>query len=170
MVEPSPQWYAVYTRSRHEKQVDVLLRRQALQTYLPLRRAWSRRRDRRAIVELPALPGYLFVWCVLSDPVRAQLKKTTGVLRLVQNAGRPCIIPKQEIESLRLVLARSFDVEAHPYLNIGDRVEVVRGPLVGVQGELIRVAAGRHKLVLKVQFVNQAIAVEIDDADVARCD
>ena len=46
MTGHDPQWYAVYTRSRHEKQVEAMLRRQALETYLPLRRAWSRRQDR----------------------------------------------------------------------------------------------------------------------------
>jgi transcription antitermination factor NusG len=165
-----PNWYAAYTRSRHEKQVEQLLRRQGLDTYLPLRRAWSRRRDRRATVELPALPGYLFVRCTLYAEVRAQLKKTAGILRLVENAGRPCIIPEDQIESLRVVLARSFEAEAHPYFSIGDRVHVVRGPFVGARGRLVRVAAGRHKLVIAVEFVNQAVAVEIDAADVDRCD
>ena len=47
------QWYAVYTRSRHEKQVEAMLRRQALETYLPLQRTWSRRQDRRSTVEVP---------------------------------------------------------------------------------------------------------------------
>jgi transcription antitermination factor NusG len=165
-----PRWYAVYTRSRHEKQVDLMLRRQSLETYLPLRRTWSRRRDRRVTVELPALPGYLFVRCVLYGEVRASLKKTPGVVRLVENAGQPCVIPEEEIESLRLVLARSFDVEAHPYLNVGDRVEVVRGPFVGARGLLVRVAPGRHKLVVAIEWINRAVAVEIDALDVERCD
>src|SRR5712671_3888503 len=91
------QWYAVYTRSRHEKQVEVMLRRQELTTYLPLRRAWSRRQDRRVTVELPALPGYLFVRCALFGEVRAQIKKASGVIRLVENAGRPCAIPESQI-------------------------------------------------------------------------
>src|SRR2546425_475733 len=164
------QWYAVYSRSRHEKQVDTMLRRQHLETYLPLRRTWSRRRDRRVTVELPALPGYLFVRCALFGEVRARLKKTPGVLRLVENAGRACVIPEVQLESLRLVLARSFEAEAHPYFNVGDRVQVIRGPLVGAQGRLARVAPGRHKLVITVDFVNQAVAVEIDAADVDRCD
>src|SRR5687768_6571071 len=114
-----PHWYAVYTRSRHEKQVEAMLRRQALQTYLPLRRAWSRRQDRRVTVELPALPGYLFVRCTLYAEVRADIKRASGVIRLVENA-QPCVIPEPQIESLRLVLARSFEAELHPYFNIGD--------------------------------------------------
>jgi transcription termination/antitermination protein NusG len=164
------QWYAVYTRSRHEKQVEAMLRRQALETYLPLRRAWSRRQDRRVTVELPALPGYLFVRCALFGEVRAQIKKASGVIRLVENAGRPCAIPESEIESLRVVLARSYDAEMHPYFNIGDRVQVVRGPFVGAAGFLVRIAPGRHKLVVAVEFVNQAVSIEIDPADLDRCD
>src|SRR5438552_17013708 len=94
-------WYAIYTRSRHEKQVDAMLRRQELETYLPLRRTWSRRRDRRVTVELPALPGYLFVRCALYGEVRAQIKKASGVIRLVESPGRPCATPQEQIESLR---------------------------------------------------------------------
>jgi transcription antitermination factor NusG len=165
-----PQWYAVYTRSRHEKQVEAMLRRQALETYLPLRRAWSRRQDRRVTVELPALPGYLFVRCALHGEVRAQIKKASGVIRLVENAGRPCAIPEREIESLRVVLARSYEAEMHPYFNVGDRVQVARGPFVGAAGFLVRIAPGRHKLVVAVEFVNQAVSIEIDPADLDRCD
>jgi transcription antitermination factor NusG len=165
----APCWYAVYTRSRHEKQVDLLLRRQALSTYLPLRRAWSRRRDRRITVELPALPGYLFVCCQLYGEVRARIKKTPGVVSLVEHAGAPCVIPARELESLRLVLEHANDVAPHPYLKIGDLVEVVRGPLVGARGYLERVAPGRHRLVIRVQFVNRAVAAEVDAADVERC-
>jgi transcription antitermination factor NusG len=163
-------WYAVYTRSRHEKQVEVMLHRQSLETYLPLQRTWSRRRDRRVTVELPALPGYLFVRCILYGEVRAQIKKCPGVIHLVENAGRPCVVPEDQVQSLRVVLGRSFDAELHPYFTIGDPVQVVRGPFVGARGYLARVAPGRHKLVVSVAFVNHAVAIEIDAGDVERCD
>jgi transcriptional antiterminator NusG len=169
MSSHDPHWYALYTRSRHEKQVDAMLRRQRLETYLPLLRTWSRRQDRRVTVELPALPGYLFVRCALYGEVRAQIKKTPGVIHVVETADRPCVIPEAEIKSLRVVLERSFAAETHPYFNVGDRVQVVRGPFIGAEGLLMRVAPGRHKLVVNVEFVNQAVAVEIDAADVERC-
>jgi transcription antitermination factor NusG len=92
------------------------------------------------------------------------------MIHVVENAGRPCVISEQEIQSLRTVLERSFDAESHPYFNVGDRVEVVRGPFIGARGQLVRVATGRHKLVVAVEWVNQAVAVEIDANDVDRCD
>src|ERR687885_273552 len=102
-------WYAVYTRSRHEKQVGAFLERQHIETYVPLRRAWSSRRDRRATIEVPALPGYLFVRCTLYAETRALIKRASGVLRLVENGGRPAVIPDSQVESLRTALANTFN-------------------------------------------------------------
>lgn len=158
-------WYAVYTRSRHEKQVAALLLRQDLDTYLPLRRAWSSRQDRKVTIEVPALPGYLFVRCTLYAETRALIKRSNGVIRLVENAGRPAVIPEAQIESLRIALAGSFNAEGHPYLKVGDRVRVTRGPMVGAEGYLVRVAENKHRLIIAVDYVNQALSVEID----ARC-
>jgi transcription antitermination factor NusG len=163
-------WFAVYTLSRHEKQVELMLRRQSVETYLPLRRTWSRRRDRRMKVDLPALPGYLFVHCELVGETRAKIKKTPGVLRVVENGGEPCIIPPEQVASLRCVLAEAEEAEEHPYFKVGDRVEVVRGPMIGARGYLVRMAPARHRLVVAMDFVNRAVAVEIDPNDVDRCE
>jgi transcription termination/antitermination protein NusG len=163
-------WYAVYTRSRHEKQVATLLERQQLETYLPLRRAWSARQDRKVTIEIPALPGYVFVRCTLYAETRAFIKRASGVLRLVENAGRPAAIPAEQIDSLRVALAATFNAEGHPYLKEGDRVRVVRGPMLGAEGYLVRVADNRHRLVLVVDYVNQALSIEIDAACVERAE
>jgi len=155
-------WYAVYTRSRHEKQVGQFLERHGIRTYVPLRRGWSTRRDRRVTVDLPALPGYLFVQCALYGETRALIKRTSGVVRIVEHAGRPAAIPSSQIESLRAVLASAFNAEGHPYLKAGDRVRVVRGPMIHAEGYLVRIAGNKHRLVIAVDHVNQALSVEID--------
>jgi transcription antitermination factor NusG len=73
MVVQQPHWYAVYTRARHEKRVERILQRMDLETYLPLRKALGSRPDTRQMVEVPALPGYLFVHCSLSPERRAAI-------------------------------------------------------------------------------------------------
>ena len=51
------------------------------------------------------------------------------------------------------------------YLHEGMHVEVVRGPLQGIRGILLR-KEKRHRLVLGVRLIQQAAAVEIDVNDV----
>lgn len=163
-------WYALYTRSRHEKQVAEFLSRQKIETYLPLRRTWSTRQDRKLTIQVPALPGYLFVNCTLYAETRAQIKRASGVLRLVENAGRPAEIPAEQIASLRTALETAFNAEGHPYMKVGDRVRVVRGAMVGAEGYLVRVSDSQHRLVIAVDYVNQALSVEIDANCVERAE
>lgn len=165
MLENEPHWYAIYTRSRHEKQVAEFLKKQQVEIYLPLKRVWSGRQDRRVSIELPAMPGYLFVRAILYAETRALIKRPSSVIRLVENAGRPAVIPDEQIESLRIALAASFNPEGHPFLKVGDRVRVIRGPMADAEGYLVRVDENHHRLVLSVDYVNQSLSVEID----ARC-
>jgi transcription antitermination factor NusG len=39
---------------------------------------------------------------------------------------------------------------------------VVRGPLVGMEGFLVRVAERKQRLVLAIDHVNQALSVEVE--------
>lgn len=155
-------WYAVRTRSRQEKQVAAYLHKSGVHTYVPLRRTWSSRRDRKLTIEIPALPGYLFIRCALYAETRALVKRSSGVVGLVENAGRVAVIPPQQIDSLRVALEHSFNAEGHPVLKVGDRVRVVRGPMIGVEGYLTRVAENKHRLVIAVDYITMALSIEVD--------
>ena len=119
-------------------------------------------------LKLPAIPGYLFVHCTLYAETRALIKRSSGVLRVVEHAGRPAVIPERQIQSLQTALAAAYDPSGHPYLAVGDRVHVVRGPLKGVEGFLVRTPDSRHRLVISVDYVNQSLSVEIDAWSVER--
>ncbi len=53
-----------------------------------------------------------------------------------------------------------------PELVAGRRVKIVAGPLMGVEGELVRVK-NREVLVLNVNLVGSSVRVEVDQAAVA---
>lgn len=158
----SDQWYALHTRSRHEKAVGQYLQRVKLETYVPLIKMKSRCVTEKTLLDIPAIPGYIFVHCLLTAEVRALIKRASGVLQVVESAGRPAIIPEGQIKSLQIALGNSLQVEAHEYLNVGDAVRVVRGPAVGAEGILVRMHENRDRLVLRIDYVNQALSIEVD--------
>jgi len=87
-------------------------------------------------------------------------------VRVVGFAGRPEPIPDEEIESLKMLMRNGSNYVCYPYLREGMHVHVVRGPLEGVRGRLVREA--RHsRLVLSVPLIQRSVAIEIDAADVA---
>ncbi|MBI4589285.1 MAG: UpxY family transcription antiterminator [Candidatus Rokubacteria bacterium] len=160
-----PRWYALRTRSRHEKRVrDQLEGRAGVEVFLPLWERWSRWKDRKKKVQFPLFSGYCFVRFQYAD--RLRVLKAFGVVGLVGINGQPEPIPEAEIDAVRALVGTSLRYDPHPFFTEGMEVEVVRGPLEGVRGRLIRKDRSA-RLVLSVTLIRQSAAVEIDAADVA---
>ncbi len=160
-----PQWFAVHTRSRHEKQVAHLLAEKRLESFLPLRREVHRWKDRYKPVELPLFAGYVFVQLTQSDEDRLQVLKTFGVVRIVGFGRRDTPVPDEQIEMLRRLTASDATLHRHRYLRVGQRVRVISGTLAGMEGVLVRVKKA-DRLVVSIPAIRQAIAVELSGYEV----
>ena len=152
-------WYAVRTRSRHEKLVRDQLEARGLEPFLPLVDRWRRWKDRRKQVAFPLFPGYCFARFSLRD--RLAVVTARGVVGILGNGAGAVPVPDWEIEGVRRLVASTLPMDPHPYLREGDRVEVVRGPLAGVQGILLRKGT-RARLVVSVRVIQQSVSVELD--------
>jgi len=155
-------WYALTTRSRHEKRVNERLQKKAINCYLPLYstiRYWS---DRKKKVSEPLFSCYLFVKITLKN--RLQVLQTDGAVRLVAFNNVPVPIPEEQIDAIRRLLKENVAMQKADYWTVGQRVEVVHGPLQGLKGILQQIK-GHSRLVIAIDGIQQAISVEID-ADV----
>lgn len=156
-------WYALRTKSRHEKLVRDQLDKQGIEPLLPTVKRLSQWKDRKKEIEVPLFSGYCFVR--FSQLEKTPVQKIVGVVEIVGSGSRPEPIPEEEINGLRRLMTSVLPYDPHPYLHEGMRVEVVRGPLQGMHGILLR-KEKRHRLVIGVQLIQQAAAVEIDVNDV----
>ena len=165
LMEPAPAWYALYTRSRSEKKVLSELADRRVEVFLPMREILSRWKDRRKKVWIPLFPGYLFIHHEDTAKNRYGVLNVPGAVRFVGFNGHPTPVPEEQIDSIRRFLESDLAVDPYPYLKVGRRVEVIAGPLKGVQGILVQ-KKGRFRFVLQVDLIRQAISVEIDASDV----
>jgi transcriptional antiterminator NusG len=161
-----PRWYALHTRSRHEIRVrDELGARPYVEPFLPLYRRFSWWGDRTKQVDVPLFSGYCFARFRYAD--RLPVLQTFGVVSVVGLTDRPEFIPDHEITAIRTLVESKLRYDPHPFLEEGDEVEVIRGPLRGTRGLLVRKDRA-ERIVLSVGLIRQAVAVEIHAADVAR--
>jgi len=160
----APQWFAVWTRSRHEQVVRDQLERKHFDAFLPTITRWSRWKDRKKKIDWPLFPGYCFVRFDPADTL--PILKCTGVVNIVSFEGKPAPIPEYELESIRVLVGSDLQFDPCPMIHEGMMVEVAYGPLRGVIGRLMRKDAQRARLVLSVNLIGQAVSVEVDAADV----
>jgi transcription termination/antitermination protein NusG len=152
-------WFAIQTLSRHEKVVRSQLEMRNVEAFLPTTKRLSQWTDRKKEIEVPLFAGYCFARLSLAD--RLPVLQSQGVVRVIGSGGRPEPIPEEEIESLRKLISSSSDYASCPYLTEGMLVEVVRGPLQGVKGRLVR-EARPCRLILSISLIQRAVTVEID--------
>jgi transcription antitermination factor NusG len=160
-----PAWFAVYTKHQHEKKAAELLTTKGIETYVPLYKATHRWKDRTKNLLLPLFPGYIFICSQLHD--KAAILNTPGVFFLVESAGRACPIAGSEIDAIRRITASQAKVQPHPFLESGDSVRVLNGPLAGIEGILVR-WKNQYRMVLSVKLLKRSLAIEIDVSNVEK--
>ncbi len=157
-----PRWYALHTRSRFEQVVYNGLQGKSLEAFLPRVQVMSRRKDRRKKILVPLLPGYVFVQSEL-DPYRYwEIIKTTGVVRMINFKGRPVPANDMEIESLMILDGTDRTVENRSFMQKGDRVMIMEGPLKGLVGFYLKHKNRSEKVVVSIELLKRSMAVEID--------
>jgi transcription antitermination factor NusG len=154
-------WYAVHTRSRHEKLVAERLQERGLTAFLPLVKETHRWSDRKKTVELPLFSCYTFVRMMHTPEERLKVCQTNGVLQIVGPPGEGTPIPDEQIEAVRVLLNEHLPWSEHPFLKIGQRVRIRGGAMDGIEGILLA-RDGDRTLVVSVDVIQRSLAVRIE--------
>ena len=137
MLNERPQWVALYTNSRAEKQTARLLQQAGYEAYLPLqikRHRWS---DRWKNVEVPLISSYIFAKICSKDVV--PVRNINGVVYIVSWRGHPAVIPDSEIDAIKRLMEAQTEVFVRntSMLKRGTMVRIVEGPFVNMEGMLV---------------------------------
>jgi transcription antitermination factor NusG len=152
-------WYALYTRSRHEKRVSQALSERAIESFLPLQKCLRQWSDRRRWVEVPLIPSYVFARATSRH--REQILQTPGVVRFVSFDGCPAVVRPEEIEFLRRAVAPEAraDVVVDPFSQQAE-VRIVNGSFAGYKGRLVG-KRGSNRVAVKIEELEYSIVVTV---------
>jgi transcriptional antiterminator RfaH len=161
-------WYAIYTNPRAEKKAHAELVGKGIDSYLPLQRTLKLWSDRKKWVEEPLFRSYLFV--NIDQSRYFDVLNTQGVVRYITFEGKAVPVPEHQIEAIRFYLSNEdLPREQTGVFLPGKMVEVVKGPMRGLRGELVEVA-GRHKVKVEISAIGQSIQVTIPSSHLSILD
>lgn len=154
--DPARPWWAARTRTRQEKALARSLRGKDIPYFLPMvsRPQKSQGRMRTAIV--PLFDGYLFFQ---ADAVNRQTAMQTGHLAQAIAVTDQEILHRQ-LQAIARVCEHNIGLELVDFAQPGRKVRIIAGPFAGLTGHVRKLKSAR-KLVLNVDAIGQAVAVEI---------
>ena len=156
-------WYALWTRSHCERVVHDQLAAKGFELFLPEADVWSSRAGVRRLISTPMFPGYLFVRHEMDKSGYLEVIKARGLVKILgEQWDRLYPVADGEINALQRVQAAGIPVLPHAFLQEGQRVRIIRGPLADIEGVLVQNKLSQGLFVLSVTLLRRSVALVID--------
>lgn len=148
--------------------VANMLASSGIETFVAMVERLRQWKDRKRLVSFPLFPGYLFVHIDERPHSRLTVLKKRGVVRFVEMVpGTPDPVPDKQINSLKTLVENKAVLDPYPYLQEGQLVRIIRGPLYGVEGILAQ-KRDKHILVLSADVLQKGVALTVNASDVEK--
>jgi transcriptional antiterminator RfaH len=157
-------WWALYTRSRCEKELMRRLRVLDIPYYGPTIEKRGRTPKGRINTSfIPLFANYVFLY---GDATQRYAALTTNCVSrdLVVVEGEQLA---HDLRNLRRLIQSGLPIAAEAKLEPGAKVRMRSGPLVGQEGTVLR-RHGETRLLVAVRFLQQGATVQIDECDLER--
>lgn len=161
---PTPEkWHALWTRSNCEQIVYDALQAKGFEVFLPKVDVWSRRAGRGQLTPAPMFPGYLFLRRAMNKKTYIEVRRVSGLVAILGGRwDRLAVVPDPDIAAIQQALRANLPVLPHPFVAAGQRVRIARGPLIDVEGFLVRANTAKGLLVISINMLHRSVAVEVD--------
>ena len=150
-------WWVMHTKPRAEKSLARRLCELERSFFLPLYEQRSSRQGRVQTSFLPLFPGYLFIHGTEDD--RIQALKTNLVVQCLQVLEQDQL--HQDLHNVYRLMKSGDSLVPEVRLEPGRAVEIIHGPLRGMEGRVIR-SQNRMRFLVEVRMLQRGVSVEME--------
>ena len=150
-------WLVVCVQSNREKKTYERLKALGYDSFLPLQEETRRWSDRSKKVQRVVIPMVVFVRISPSERIPVLRLPSVSRFMVLRGESTPAIIPDAQMERFRFMLDYSpeaVEICSTP-LAAGDAVKVIKGPLAGLEGELVMIG-GKSKVAVRLDMLGCA--------------
>ena len=150
-------WLVVCVQSNREKKTYERLSALGFESFLPLQEETRRWSDRSKKVQRVVIPMVVFARIAPSERISVLRLPSVSRFMVLRGESAPAIIPDAQMERFRFMLDYSpeaVEICSTP-LAAGDAVKVIKGPLAGLEGELVMIG-GKSKVAVRLDMLGCA--------------
>ena len=160
-----PKWYVLHTFSGYEnvakENLETVVEKFGLQDrifdiVIPEEDVIEEKNGKKKLVTRKSMPCYLLVKMIYGDDLWHNITRTRGITGFVGPKGRPLARTDEEVMKMRL---EKIKVETD--IEVGDKVEIVEGPLDKMIGTVVAVNAEAGLVTVTVEMFGRENNVEL---------
>lgn len=150
-------WYIALVRMHHEKKVAERLEKMGIEAFVPVQQETHQWSDRRKKVEAVLLPMMVFVHANSKERMEVLSFSTVSRYMVLRGESTPAVIPDEQMSRFRFMLDYSEEAVSMSSTPLarGEKIRVIKGPLSGLEGELVTVNGGK-KIAVRLNMLGCA--------------
>lgn len=144
-------------RMHHEKKVAEKLGKLGIECFVPVQEEYHQWSDRAKKVLTPLIPMMVFVHVDGLERREVLNLSTVSRYMVLRGESAPAVIPDEQMNRFKFMLDYSeelISMNSAP-LARGEKVRVIKGPLAGLEGELVHVD-GKSKIAVRLDVLGCA--------------
>lgn len=150
-------WFVAHTKPRCEKKLVEYCQRQGFAATLPCYDSAHKYRGKTVVFRKPLFPGYVFLQLLAEQ--KGTVRQNDHVANLLDVFDQ--VTFRAQLENILVALDTKLKVRLAPAIGEGMRVTIKSGPLQGLEG-WVEKRYGMTTVLLRLDFINQAAAVQVD--------
>ena len=169
---PDSKWYVLHTFSGYEQvakdNLETVVEKFNLQDrifdiIIPMEDVIEEKNGKRKLVSKKIMPCYLLVKMIYGDDLWHNITRTRGITGFVGPKGRPLALTEDEIRKMRLE-----KVDINISLEVGDKIEVIDGPLMNMIGTVMAVDGKNRRSKVNVEMFGRETPVDLDFSQIKK--
>lgn len=162
-------WYVAYVRLFHERKTAEKLAAMGIESFVPIREEihqWSQRKKKVMRVLIPQM---IFIHATKEERMNALTLPSISHYMVLRGEHVPAVIPDRQMKQFMFLVDYSnetIEMFVSP-LEPGQTIKVIKGPLAGLEGELIEIN-GQSKVVVRLDILG-CVGVDMPIGYVEAC-
>ena len=150
-------WYVAYVRLFHERKTAERLAAMGIESFVPVREEihqWSQRKKKVMRVLIPQM---IFIHATQKERMEALTLASISHYIVLRGEHTPAVIPDRQMRQFMFMVdysTETIEMFTSP-LEPGQSIKVIKGPLSGMEGELIEID-GKSKVVVRLDLLGCA--------------
>jgi transcriptional antiterminator NusG len=163
-------YYTIQVKTRSEEKYISLYKalhpNNPLEIYFPKRSIGIRRKGVMVQGTPPIFPGYIFIEIDNDDDIRKyhwEFRRTDGFFRFLKSNRNICPLEDKDLE-----IALHFIKKVGPiagmskvYFDENSRIVIAAGPLMGLEGKIIKVDKRKGRAKIKLDLYGDSFAIDL---------
>jgi len=158
LAELTGTWWVAYTKARFEKVFAWDMCSRGIGYFLPMREKVIFSGGRKRHLMMPLFSSYVFICGTEMDRYTAM---TTGRLcHTIEVDDQEGLV--EELARIEKALLSKAVIDNYPRLPVGSYCRIISGPMIGMEGVVIKRYNTKARMVLEVTILGQGALIEID--------